>query len=177
MDSAPNIDATSNEGARMRVKLDSINTPCFPADTLVWTNIGEREMRFIGVGDLVLSRCEFTGETAYKRVTRVIETEEVLYYDVVYQIEGFDFAVNVSSTANHPFWVEGKGWVAVAQLQENDLLCLQDGTFARFIKRREGFEIDVYNLEVEDFHTYFVGHGGVWVHNECSSLAHRYDSA
>src|SRR5690606_5809188 len=25
----------------------------------------------------------------------------------------------------------------------------------------------VYNVEVEDFHTYFVGEGGVWVHNAC----------
>jgi hypothetical protein len=24
---------------------------------------------------------------------------------------------------------------------------------------------DVYNIEVEDYHTYFVGEEGVWVHN------------
>lgn len=27
-------------------------------------------------------------------------------------------------------------------------------------------KLPVYNLEVEDFHTYYVGEHGVWVHNE-----------
>jgi hypothetical protein len=31
-------------------------------------------------------------------------------------------------------------------------------------------EVTVYNIEVEDFHTYYVGHG-VWVHNvNCTGL-------
>ena len=25
----------------------------------------------------------------------------------------------------------------------------------------------VYNFQVEDFHTYYVGENGIWVHNEC----------
>jgi hypothetical protein len=29
----------------------------------------------------------------------------------------------------------------------------------------------VFNLEVEDFHTYFVGEAGVWVHNACPDVA------
>ena len=29
----------------------------------------------------------------------------------------------------------------------------------------------VYNLEVEDFHTYFVGEHGIWVHNTCKNAA------
>jgi Pretoxin HINT domain len=31
--------------------------------------------------------------------------------------------------------------------------------------------IPVYNIEVEDFHTYFVGKEGVWVHNKNLSTA------
>lgn len=30
----------------------------------------------------------------------------------------------------------------------------------------------VYNLEVEDFHTYYVGELGLWVHNSCTSIEH-----
>ena len=26
--------------------------------------------------------------------------------------------------------------------------------------------VNVYNLEVQDFHTYFIGESGVWVHNQ-----------
>ena len=29
----------------------------------------------------------------------------------------------------------------------------------------------VYNLEVEDYHTYFVGEHGIWVHNTCKNAA------
>ncbi len=29
--------------------------------------------------------------------------------------------------------------------------------------------VKVYNFEVEDFHTYFVGEEGVWVHNICGA--------
>ena len=33
-------------------------------------------------------------------------------------------------------------------------------------------KLPVYNLEVEDFHTYYVGEYGVWVHNQnCGGLA------
>ncbi|MBK7006042.1 MAG: hypothetical protein IPH37_13695 [Burkholderiales bacterium] len=28
------------------------------------------------------------------------------------------------------------------------------------------FKAPVYNLEVEDFHTYYVGEHGIWVHNQ-----------
>ena len=30
----------------------------------------------------------------------------------------------------------------------------------------------VYNIEVEDFHTYYVGELGIWVHNKSTTLAH-----
>jgi hypothetical protein len=34
----------------------------------------------------------------------------------------------------------------------------------------------VYNLEVEDYHTYFVGESGAWVHNMCAMKAPRFSS-
>jgi hypothetical protein len=34
------------------------------------------------------------------------------------------------------------------------------------------FRTTVYNIEVEDFHTYFVGELGLWVHNMCAPTAH-----
>ena len=29
---------------------------------------------------------------------------------------------------------------------------------------------DTYNFEVADYHTYFVGESGVWVHNQCNAV-------
>lgn len=39
----------------------------------------------------------------------------------------------------------------------------QFGTFPQELY----LHLPVYNLEVEDFHTYYVGEHGVWVHNAC----------
>ena len=33
--------------------------------------------------------------------------------------------------------------------------------------------VKVYNLEVKNFHTYFVGEKGVWVHNMCGKVTNR----
>ena len=35
------------------------------------------------------------------------------------------------------------------------------------ISKDDNFKTTVYNIEVEDFHTYFVGELGIWVHNSC----------
>lgn len=75
---------------------------------------------------------------------------------------------NIDTTANHPFYVIGKGWVAAGDLAEGDEVYNLDGTTSTIL----GSEIEildesvlVYNLEVEDLHSYFVGCVPVLVHN------------
>ena len=68
----------------------------------------------------------------------------------------------------HPFYVKGRGWVAAGDLNEGDELCLESGetafvTGAELEKLAE--PITVYNLEVADYNTYFVGDNAVLVHN------------
>ena len=77
---------------------------------------------------------------------------------------------NIDTTTNHPFYVIGKGWVAAGDLAESDEVYNLDGTTSTIL----GFEIVVldepvlvYNLEVEDFHSYFVGCVPALVHNIC----------
>jgi hypothetical protein len=69
--------------------------------------------------------------------------------------------------------VQGKGRVAAKKLKLNDKLELQNGEDA-FVDaiRREKLDqpIQVFNFEVEDFHTYFVGAGCVLVHNMCQTM-------
>ncbi len=46
------------------------------------------------------------------------------------------------------------------------------GLAAKLVKvERKHKTVTVYNFEVEDFHTYFVGQksGGLWVHNACKA--------
>lgn len=65
-------------------------------------------------------------------------------------------------TDTHPFYME-HGYT-YEQIKDNKELC-------RALDKEYNLKIDpyyhatVYNIEVEDFKTYFVGESGVWVHN------------
>ena len=76
----------------------------------------------------------------------------------------------IDTTTTHPFYVVGKGFVATADLQEDDKIYALDGSLVEVkdveIEKLEE-EISVYNLEVEENHTYFVGEDAVLVHNSC----------
>lgn len=68
--------------------------------------------------------------------------------------------------------MQGKGWVAAKELVVGDKLKLLDGGEAFVdVIATEQFEepVKVYNFEVEEFHTYFVGAAAVLVHNMCQS--------
>lgn len=75
---------------------------------------------------------------------------------------------DIDTTANHPFYVIGKGWVAAGDLVDGDEVYNLDGTTS-VVLASETEKLDepvlVYNLEVEDFHSYFVGFVPVLVHN------------
>jgi len=118
------------------------NTGCFIAGTLVHTDKGLVPIRDLKVGDLVLSRNEDgSGDLVYKPIVRTFVAENVLVYairlsprrrigmeydEIVKLIDRFQNYMLV--TANHPFWVEGRGWVRVDQIQLHDELVLIDGT-------------------------------------------------
>ncbi len=78
-------------------------------------------------------------------------------------------------------WVPGEGgreWhiaygahVDIATMifgQEPVLNTIYDPEKRPYVKPEHLFRANVYNIEVEDFHTYYVGEVGVWVHNKLS---------
>ncbi len=90
----------------------------------------------------------------------------------IFEVEVFaaDGSVEViGTTAEHPFWVAGEDWVEAGKLRSGDELSPVDGGEAIHVAavRRTGRRETVYNFEVEEAHTYFVGASGVWVHNLC----------
>lgn len=126
------------------------------------------------VGDEVLSRCELTGEMAYKQVTKVFahgwRTISTIFFECGpehYKKYPTSNPPATTTTANHPFWVQGKGWTKVEDLKPGDEMLTYDGIKAT-VKHvsLNNSEAEVYNLEVEDFHTYFVESPGIWVHNK-----------
>ncbi len=135
-------------------------------ETLSW-----REIWHVKVGDEVLSRCEATCDMAYKKVIKVCQREHAEVFDVWYDC-GPEYRAYrgrsqqpILTTADHPFWVEGKGWVEVGHLQPGDAFLTHNGIRATVDKvEKKSYRVEVYNLEIEDFHTYFVGYEGIWVH-------------
>ncbi|MCC5813764.1 MAG: hypothetical protein JJT78_03340, partial [Leptospira sp.] len=57
-------------------------------------------------------------------------------------------------------------WTEARELKSGDLTFTAEGKLLAITSiELDGREETVYNFEVEDFHTYFVGEVGVWVHN------------
>ncbi|MFR9238756.1 MAG: polymorphic toxin-type HINT domain-containing protein, partial [[Eubacterium] siraeum] len=84
------------------------------------------------------------------------------YYDI--DINGEE----IVTTDNHPFYVQGRGFIKAEGLFVGDKLISVDGK--DLIVETHDIEqcekpITVYNFKVEDYHTYFVGNCKIWVHN------------
>lgn len=229
---------------------------CFIAGTLVHTDKGLVPIEQIKVGDRVLSQPEETGERAYKRVVNTFAFDDKAVWVVKYSFGDVPedsvhrrMVYHLYATDNHPFWIDGKGWIEAKSLKAHDQIRLASGEtamveqvwpvvrtpvdglgwvcsdalgswdgieeqghiadfrvgcnlwkyhrlrkdevdgvpyfggmFATAFDEPEApfrgddlydiyvsddplFKARVYNLEVEDFHTYYVGEFGVWVHN------------
>lgn len=77
----------------------------------------------------------------------------------------------ITTTPFHPFYVPQKGWTSAVDLRAGDILVTVNGEYVVLEKvQHEILEnpVTVYNFEVEDFHTYYVGENNVLVHNSCS---------
>ncbi|WP_254457044.1 polymorphic toxin-type HINT domain-containing protein [Brevibacillus sp. HB2.2] len=149
---------TKSIAVKSNAKISNCN--CFTAGTKVKTDEGEKNIEDIEVGDKVLSKNEETGEVAYKKVTATFnhETDEIYQIHVGGQM--------IESTFNHPFYVKDKGWTFVKDLKVGDLLVQSDGNTLK-IDSIELLhkQVTVYNMTVDEFHTYFVSDLGIWVHN------------
>ncbi len=117
---------------------------CFLGGTLIHTDKGLVPIEQIKVGDMVLSKDESgEGEQVYKPVVKTMQTENVPVVKLVLDIEiqGNTFRErrnyqkriiaenngqipyqDLYVTNNHPFWVEGKGWVAAELLTGQEVL-------------------------------------------------------
>ena len=141
---------------------------CFVAGTLIHTEDGLVPIEEIKPDQMVWAEDPETGERALKRVVRLFRNEK---YELVHlQVNG----ETITTTVGHPFFVQGKGWIAAKELVVGDKFELLDGgeVYLDAITTEELAEpVKVFNFEVEDFHTYFVGNSCILVHNLCSQRA------
>jgi len=147
------------------------NSVCFIAGTLIASEDGKIPIEDITIGMSVYATNLETGENELKEVVRLFvnETAELIHLSIDDDV--------ISTTPEHPFWVPQKGWTEAAKLRAGDRLQLLNGEYVVLEEvQHEILEtsITVYNFEVEDFHTYYVGEISVLVHNACSHQSYTW---
>lgn len=137
---------------------------CFVAGTLILTAAGYVAIETVKAGDKVISTNADTFEVAEKTVleTYVRETTEVIHLTVNGEV--------ITSTADHPFYVQDVGFVGAGDLYIGDKLLDAEGNtlVLEDIKTETLTEpVKVFNFKVDEFHTYHVGENNILVHNTC----------
>lgn len=136
---------------------------CFVAGTTVLTSTGSIAIENICQGDYVWAWDEATGDIALKPVVQLFVNQATELVHVTVNGE------EIICTNEHPFYSPVKGWTDACKLRAGDILVTVNGEYVVVEKiQHEILEspISVYNFEVEDYHTYYVGNS-VLVHNRC----------
>jgi len=77
-----------------------------------------------------------------------------------------DTGESIETTAEHPFYLKGKGWNPASSLKVGEALQLHNGTTVIIKEIETSVRVEkMYNLTVANTHNYFVGDEGVLVHN------------
>ena len=157
-----NIDLAITGTIQLLIQIMSVHQTCFTGETLVAAENGQVRIDEIKVGDKIWAYDIHTGKNELKEVLTVYvhDQTEILHLHTT--------VGDIDTTTNHPFYVTGRGWVAAGDINEGDEVFLIDGSTAVVAGAElEKLEepIKVYNLEVEDYNTFFVGNEKVLVHN------------
>ncbi len=136
---------------------------CFAAGTIVSTPNGDVNIEDIKTGDSVYAY-DFEG---HKVVEEAVEKthQNFTYHWVEVEVGGG----TIQATKSHPFWVESEQrWFKAVDLKVGMEVRLLSGEIATITS----VKVDnlnqpetTYNFEVSHQHDYFVGQGGVLVHN------------
>ena len=156
----------------------STSSSCFPGDALVSTPDGLVEIKDLKVGDIVYAYdatgLNYSGALFKKRVTETFvhtweESGETSPLLVITHEHG-----TLTATVNHHIMTSSRasatteadaGFVQADELQVGDVIYLEDGTATTILNITAGDPYDfVYNLTVEDFHTFIAD--GIRVHNK-----------
>jgi RHS repeat-associated protein len=159
------------ETAAEEAELAPQTTCCFVAGTLVSTKVGLKPIEKLRVGDLVLSRDPASGKTTYKPITSLIHRHDREIYELTIAVRRSNGKIErevFDTTDDHPWRSVDNRWIRTIQLKPRMRLVRAEGTAGTVLFVRDtGHTAPTYNIEVADFHTYFVGNDRVWVHNDC----------
>ena len=158
--------AIVKKGKSLLLKLKPCSPKCcFAAGTPVLTKYGLKPIESIKKGDLIASKNEKTLEIGWKPVTRVLTYNDRATYRLVL-VDEKNRKESYEVSDNHPFWVDGVGWIDSIDLKHGMKIPSYNGGFLTVSKILAlNRSPTTYNFEVEGFNTYFVGEQGAWVHN------------
>jgi hypothetical protein len=149
-----------------RVPLEVLgNDGCFGPETPMNTPDGMRRIKDIGIGSRVWSRNEFAPDAPI--VAKVVEKIFVHFAPI---LELYVQGRLIRTTAGHRFNRYNDGWTPANELGRGDLLRTDAGGWVKVEAVVDTGECAiVYNLQIEEFHTYFVGGQewgfAIWAHN------------
>ena len=164
-----------NKGFNSAANKAGVKPSCFVAGTLVMAVAGMVAIEKIKSGDKVISTDPETMETSPKTVLETYIREVTTLVHLTVNGE------EIVTTVDHPFYVKNQGFIKAGELIVGDELLDVNGN----ILLVENFAIEltekpvtVYNFQVEDFHTYFVGTSQIMVHNsDCGIQENGYVDA
>jgi hypothetical protein len=131
---------------------------CFGAGTPVRTLDGSRPIESIRIGDQVLTQDTRTGRLSFTPIVAVFHNPPAPTLRIKLGDE------TVVATGIHRFWKAGKGWVMARELKPGDALRTIGGT-ARVGSVESDVVRPVFNLEVAEGQSFFVGAAGTLVHD------------
>lgn len=140
---------------------------CYIEGTPVLTPDGQKRIELFKRDDLILAQDENdpNGPVTVQKVLDVFtSTGQVLHMHARGRVIG--------TTAEHPHFVKGKGWIPAGEIQPGDQFRSHDRQWVTVEDIYDTGEIKtVYNVRVSEHHTYFVGERdwgfSVWAHNTC----------
>lgn len=140
----------------------------FAADTRVWMGERSAPIQSLEPGEWVDARSERTYLDRSQPISRIFERRVATYHVVETE------ASRLEVTEEHPFWVQGRGWTAVRDIEVGAPIATAGGDTLVLSNRRIDAPLHVFNLGVANDSSYFVGDERVWVHNATCSIRVPY---
>lgn len=144
----------------------------FSADTPVATEDGEKPISEVEEGDEVLAYNEKTGEVDEYTVTDAFWHVDTIIIELTIDGE------TIYTTPEHPFYTDEGEWKNAEDIYAGEKIRSSDGSYGTVTSTHVVRDANqpMYNLTVDEAHTFFVGEGEWLVHNRCQQPTIVYEA-